>query len=107
MNALTRLGNALIYYAPLVLLVVAWDLSLRLGLMSRNLAPTPGATFEALGALLASGELWRHASVSLYRELTGLVLSIAIGTAIGIGMARIEWVRILIRPSVTFLYPMP
>jgi ABC-type nitrate/sulfonate/bicarbonate transport system permease component len=105
--ALIRIGNGFFYYLPVVLLIIAWDLSSRSGLLSQDLAPSPGETFDALVTLWTSGDITRHAGISLFRELSGLLLSIAAGIVIGIGMARIEWVRILIRPSVTFLYPMP
>ena len=107
MPFLFRLGSALFYYAPLVLLVLAWDLSLRLALVPRTLSPTPGQTLEALGMLIASGELATHAGASFFRQITGLLLAVAVGTAIGIGMARIEALRIVLRPPITFLYPMP
>jgi NitT/TauT family transport system permease protein len=102
-----RLANALLYYAPLALLAIAWDLASRFNLIAPELAPSPAATLDALWTLIASGELVEHAGVSIYRESVGLLASIVIGTVIGVGMARIEWVRILLRPCVTFLYPMP
>ena len=102
-----RLANVLFYYSPLALLAIAWDLSSRFNLIAPELAPSPGATLAALWTLIASGELTEHVGVSVYRESVGLLSSIAVGTVIGIGMARIEWVRILLRPCVTFLYPMP
>jgi len=102
-----RLANVLFYYSPLALLAIAWDLSSRFNLIAPELAPSPGATLAALWTLIASGELTEHVGVSVYRESVGLLSSIVVGTVIGIGMARIEWVRILLRPCVTFLYPMP
>jgi NitT/TauT family transport system permease protein len=107
MPLLFRLGNVLFYYSPLVLFVLAWDLSLRLGLVAHSLSPTPGATFEALKVLIVSGELAIHAGASFFRQIVGLLLAVVIGTAVGIGMARIEPLRIILRPPITFLYPMP
>jgi len=107
MAMLTRIGNGLFYYLPVALLIAAWGLSSKTGLLSQDIAPSPGATAEALVSMLMSGDLVVHARISLFRELTGLAISILVGVMVGIGMARIEWFRILIRPSVTFLYPMP
>jgi NitT/TauT family transport system permease protein len=107
MPVLTKLGATLFYYAPLALLAIAWDLSSRFNLVAPELAPSPAATMTALWTLVVSGELIQHAAVSFFRESVGLLLSITIGVAAGIGMARIEWLRILLRPSITFLYPMP
>ena len=107
MPFLAGLGTALFYYSPIVLLLLAWDLSLRLGLVPHTLSPTPGETLEALRVIATSGDLATHAGASFFRQITGLVLAVAIGTAIGIGMARIESLRVILRPPITFLYPMP
>lgn len=107
MKRLKQLASVLWYYTPLALLVVAWDLSSRFHLVAPELAPSPAETMQALWMLVSSGELVEHAGVSFFREAVGLMLSVAIGTLLGIGMARIEWLRVLLRPSVTFLYPMP
>ncbi len=107
MPHLVKIGNRLFYYAPLGLLALAWYLSSRFNLVAESLAPSPGQTLRALWVLAASGDLWPHVGASFFRESSGLVLSVAIGTAVGIGMARIEWIRIVLRPTITFLYPMP
>jgi ABC-type nitrate/sulfonate/bicarbonate transport system permease component len=107
MGTLTRLRNAAVYFGPVILLVAAWDLASRTGLLSANLAPSPGATAEALWSLVASGDLHRQIAISLYRVLTGLALAIVVGTAFGIGMARIAWIRLLFRAPITFTYPLP
>lgn len=102
-----RLRDLVVYYSPIGLLILAWDLLLRSGLVSAELMPSPGEALESFRSLAASGELWRHTVVSFYREVVGLIASVLIGTTLGIGMARIEWLRLLIRPVVMFLYPMP
>lgn len=107
MTALSRLGGGVFYYGPVIILVAAWDLASRTGLLTPNLAPSPGATAEALWTLLASGALVRHAAISLYRELAGLALSIVVGIAFGVGMARIGWMRTVFRAPITFIYPLP
>lgn len=102
-----RLRHLAVYYSPIGLLIVVWDLLLRGGLVSAELLPSPAATLESFRELAASGELAKHSLVSFYRESVGLVSSVVIGTALGIGMARVEVLRLLLRPVVMFLYPMP
>ena len=104
---IARLRSLVVYYSPIALLVLIWDLALRGGFVSPELMPTPGAAAAAFRELAASGELGKHALVSFYRESMGLVSSVVFGTALGVGMARLEWLRILVRPVVMFLYPMP
>ena len=103
----TRLLELAVYYSPIALLIVLWDLLLRSGMVSAELLPSPAVAFASFRDLAASGELGEHTRVSFYREIVGLIASVVIGTALGIGMARIEWLRLLIRPVVMFLYPMP
>ena len=107
MPYLLKLGNGLLYYAPIALLALAWELSSRSRLVAPELAPSPSQAMRALWTLAASGELMQHAGASFFRQSVGLVLALAIGTAVGIGMARLPWLRTLLRPSITFLYPMP
>jgi NitT/TauT family transport system permease protein len=107
LSALTGIGGTLAYYAPVLLVLLCWEIASRLGWLSAGLMPSPGATLAAFRVELASGELGRQAGVSLAREASGLLSSVVIGTILGIAMARIEWARLLVRPLVTFLYPMP
>lgn len=107
MGALERLRSLALYYSPIGLLVLAWDLVLRSGLVPESLMPSPAAALDAFRALAASGELLNHTLVSFYREIVGFAVSVAVGTTLGVAMARIEWLRVLIRPVVMFLYPMP
>lgn len=107
LTALNAVGGTLAYYAPVALLLLAWEITSRAGWMSAELLPSPEATFAAFRAALDSGELAQQALVSLKRELAGLLSSVAIGTVFGVTMARIEMARLLLRPVITFLYPMP
>ena len=104
LDPMIRLGNTLFYYVPLALLAVAWEPAVstwwRRSSRRRRRRPCKRC------GCCASGELIQHAGVSFLRESVGLSLSILVGIAVGIGMARIDWLRILLRP-ITFLYPMP
>jgi len=107
LTALNAVGGTLVYYGPVALLLLAWEIASRAGWLSAELLPSPEATFAAFRSVFDSGELALQALVSLKRELTGLLSSVAIGTVVGITMARIEMARLLLRPVITFLYPMP
>jgi NitT/TauT family transport system permease protein len=107
LTALNAVGGTLAYYGPVALLLLCWELASRLGWLSAELMPSPEATLEAFRSVLASGELLQQAYVSLAREAAGLISSVVLGTIVGITMARMEWARLLFRPVITFLYPMP
>jgi ABC-type nitrate/sulfonate/bicarbonate transport system permease component len=52
-------------------------------------------------------DLWRNTAASLYRGGAGLAAAVAVGGALGIGMAWWRPVNALASPLVEMLYPMP
>lgn len=74
-------------------LLVLWYMGIRMLAASMPLAGAlaPGATFQSLAELLASGELNRHAFMSLQRVLVGLGLALVIGVPVGlaVGASRV------------------
>lgn len=107
MDILCRLGRIAFYYSPLLILALAWEGMSRGGVLPADLGPSPSQTMSALWTLYNEGDLMRHAGISFWRQFAGFASSCVLGTAIGVGMARIDWVRTVFRPIVTFLYPMP
>lgn len=107
MTILGRLGRTGFYYAPLLILALAWEIMARTGVLPADLGPSPWQTLEALSTLYRDGDLVTHAGVSFWREFAGFATSCVLGTAVGVGMARVGWVRTVFQPVVTFLYPMP
>ncbi|GIX48329.1 MAG: ABC transporter permease [Candidatus Tectimicrobiota bacterium] len=95
------------FYLPLFLSLVAWQAAVTAGLAPAEMVPAPLAVFEGLWRLLRGGELLRHVGVSMYRQLAGFMLAAVIGTALGIGMARLEGVRLVFEPLLKLLYPLP
>ncbi|MGR3386039.1 MAG: ABC transporter permease [Paracoccus sp. (in: a-proteobacteria)] len=61
-----------------------------LALLSDNprAVPGPGAVWSELVAIAASGELWFHAGMTLFRVLASFVLAMAVGLALGLWMGR-------------------
>ena len=99
--------RAALYYLPIVVLAVAWELASRLGLVSTRVLPALSSVLKAWGTLLASGELWSDAAASLWRAAAGLALSVVVGAALGIAMAWWRSLRALVNPLVEALYPLP
>jgi NitT/TauT family transport system permease protein len=98
---------ALVRYAPLLILAAAWELSVRLGIVSELLLPSLTHVVTAWFDLLRGGDLWLNTAASLYRAGAGLLLAIVVGAALGIGMAWYRPVNALVSPLVEMLYPMP
>ena len=94
-------------YFPLVLLIGAWELASRAGLIDPSLLPSFSSVAAALWRLLIDPELYHHALASLMRLVGGLGLAVPVGVALGIGMARSNALRVAINPLVRTIYPMP
>jgi ABC-type nitrate/sulfonate/bicarbonate transport system permease component len=101
------MSSALIRYAPLALLAVAWELIARLGLVSSSALPPLSKVVVSWFGLLQSGELVTNGAASLYRGSAGLLLAVVIGAALGIVMAWWRPVNALVSPLVEMFYPMP
>jgi sulfonate transport system permease protein len=65
-------------------LLTAWQASSQLGWLSSRILPEPWAVAKALWSLSASGELWQHLKVSLWRATAGLALGGGAGLALGL-----------------------
>jgi NitT/TauT family transport system permease protein len=69
--------------------------------------PPPSKVVAAWFALVTDGELIGNGLASLYRAGMGLLLAVAIGTALGISMASWRALDLLAGPLVELFYPMP
>jgi NitT/TauT family transport system permease protein len=99
--------SAILRYLPLVLLALAWEAVVGLGFVSPDTLPPLTQVFSAWLRLLEGGELWFNAWASLWRSGLGLLLAIAVGGMLGIGMAWWRPVNAIAGPFVEMLYPMP
>jgi NitT/TauT family transport system permease protein len=99
--------RALLRYAPLLLLALAWEASARSGLVSTLALPPLSAVVAAWIELVRDGELVHNAAASLWRAGAGLFLAIGIGAALGIFMAWWRPVNVILSPLVEMFYPMP
>jgi NitT/TauT family transport system permease protein len=94
-------------YLPLAVLALVWEAAPRLGLVRADSLPPLSRIAEAWFALARTGELVEHGLHSLYRGGGGLGLAILLGTLMGIGMAWWKPMRIVMRPLMEALYPVP
>jgi ABC-type nitrate/sulfonate/bicarbonate transport system permease component len=99
--------NALIRYAPIAIMALAWELIARLGLVSSTALPPLSKVLVAWLDLLRSGDLLAASEASLWRAAAGLALAIAIGAVLGIAMAWWRPANALLGPLVEMFYPMP
>ncbi len=91
---------------PLILALV-WEAAVRFGLAEGRLMPPPSRIFATLSALAASGELWTHVAVTLWRVLVGFAIGAAAGILFGALSGAVEPVRRLIDPTLQALRAIP
>ena len=91
--------------ASLCLLLAVWELiSLVWGPL---ILPDPASTFAALWRLLADGEVWRELAITGQRAMSGLLLAIAVGSALGLLAGLSMTASMMARPLVTVLLGTP
>ncbi|MBI3434597.1 MAG: ABC transporter permease [Proteobacteria bacterium] len=94
-------------YLPLLLLAIAWELLARLELISSSALPPLSHVVVAWVDLMRSGELVSNGYASIYRAMTGLGLSVLVGSLLGIFMAWWRPLNAFLSPLVEIFYPMP
>lgn len=66
-----------------LLLATGWEAAVAVGLADGRLLPPPSAVAETLWSLAASGDLLRHASITLWRVAVGFAIGVTAGTVLG------------------------
>lgn len=94
-------------YLPLLLLALAWEAAARLNVVDSLALPPLSNVAAAWIDLMRDGELIDNGASSLYRASAGLLLAIAIGGGLGMGMARWRLLDVFVNPLVELFYPLP
>jgi NitT/TauT family transport system permease protein len=94
-------------YLPLVLLALGWEAASRLNIVSPSTLPPLSQVAVAWVDLVRDGELLNNGLSSIYRGVSGLALSIVIGSSLGIAMAWWRPLNMVIGPLVELFYPLP
>jgi NitT/TauT family transport system permease protein len=69
--------------------------------------PSPATVFTDLGDVITTGDFWGGVRVTMTRALTGFLLAVVIGTAIGAAVSRFAPLRAAIGSLITGLQTMP
>jgi ABC-type nitrate/sulfonate/bicarbonate transport system permease component len=92
--------------SPIILLLL-WQLGAAVGWIDTRFFPSPAAIFEEAYAMILSGELWMHFSISLQRIVIGYVLGAVPGVLIGLAMGLFGPIRAIIQPLIDATFPIP
>ncbi|MBT2594619.1 ABC transporter permease [Arthrobacter sp. ISL-72] len=100
-------SRILLPVAALVVLILAWQFYVSLGLKRRDLVPGPLDVLGQFGTLWAEGSLQEAVWTSLQRGLVGFLISVAIATPIGLLLAQVAPLRRAFGPLISGLQVLP
>jgi NitT/TauT family transport system permease protein len=98
---------ALTRAALLVVILVAWSVSTRVGWLDVAFVSTPGQVADATWSLLRGDELWPNLWTTLYEVLVAFVLSAVLGVAAAIVLDRNRTLNAVVAPFLTAINSMP
>ncbi len=97
-------GGRLLFFSSL--LALWWGLAAS-GVWSASLLPSPAAVAASLAEIGASGLLLPAIATSAQRMMIGYVISLAVGTMLGLALAQVRAVDETLGPVVTGLQSLP
>lgn len=76
--------NKIVPWIVPILLITVWQLAAQVGWLSSRILPEPLAVEKAAWVLAASGELWVHVKMSLWRATTSFAVGGGLGLLLGL-----------------------
>lgn len=92
-------------FLSFAVLIIAWELAVRLGGLNTNSLPSPSQVFLSMIELIGNGAIFKHTVASLFRVTAGFYLSALLGIPIGIILGRSQTLAMLFNPIIHFLRP--
>lgn len=103
----TAAKNAIALVVPILVIMVLWEVAVRLSHMPAAILPPLSSIFVALGKMAYNGTLWVDVSSTLGRLIKSAAVGIVIGTIVGVLMGYFRiWERALVAPM-NFLLAIP
>jgi NitT/TauT family transport system permease protein len=99
--------SALAPLAAAALLLALWQGFVLLGVKPTYVVPGPADVAATVGQLWQRGDVQKTVTTSLERGVLGFGAAVAIGTPLGILVARVRWVRTSFGPLITGLQVLP
>ena len=110
-EALERRGidwsRVLLPLAAFIVVLLAWQFYVSLGLRRRDLVPGPLDVLGSLGALWGEGTAQEAVWTSLQRGIMGFVISIVVATPIGLLLSQVRVLRRAFGPLISGLQVLP
>jgi NitT/TauT family transport system permease protein len=93
--------------AAIAIALLVWQAVVWTGWKSETILPSPPTVFRELWSLLRQGVFYEAVGRTMQRALTGYALSILVGSALGLAVARVAVLRSAIGSLITGLQTMP
>jgi sulfonate transport system ATP-binding protein len=94
------------WIVPLVILV-AWEIAAKSGVLSTRVLPEPLAVVKAAWSLIESGEMWADVKVSTWRAVSGFAIGGGIGFVLGLGTGLFKPVDLALDTTVQMIRNIP
>lgn len=101
------LSRVLLPLAAFIVLLLAWQFYVSLGLRRRDVVPGPLDVLGSLGALWQAGTAQEAVLTSLQRGIIGFAVSIVVGTPIGLLLSQVRILRRAFGPLISGLQVLP
>jgi sulfonate transport system permease protein len=106
-NSARRLASHLApWIAPLVILL-AWEIAARSGILSTRVLPEPLAVVKAAWSLVQSGEMWADVKVSTWRAVSGFAVGGSIGLALGLATGLFKPAEVVLDSTIQMVRNIP
>ncbi|HZW04580.1 MAG TPA: ABC transporter permease, partial [Anaerolineaceae bacterium] len=102
-----RALHALRRSASLLVVLVLWELLVRVGALDYRFFPAPTSVIETLVKLVATGEMPADIAISLQRVLMGFALGTILGLVLGLAAGWFKVVETVVEPLIAVFYPIP
>lgn len=99
---MTRAAAAARGLSPFAVLVVAWALLTRAGVVPALFLPPPGDVARTAWEMLGDGSLWINIGASLGRVLIGVVVSLPLAVGLGVAVGLNRRLAHVVEPIVGF-----
>jgi ABC-type nitrate/sulfonate/bicarbonate transport system permease component len=100
-------ARALASWAVIIVLLLAWEIVARSGLVTAFMLPPLSEVIARIIHDATDGNLAENVALTLYRALTGFAIAAAGGIALGLAMSRNGGVRWFFDPLISVGFPMP
>jgi ABC-type nitrate/sulfonate/bicarbonate transport system permease component len=106
-RARRRASSAALPLLGLVVVLAAFELAPRLGLVPRRSVPPVSEVFAELGRLAGTAELWTAVRATIEAWCWAMLIAVGVGVPLGLAMGANRVARLVLRATVEFLRPIP